>query len=121
MRLAGRRHVNLDTLHTQRSPHWSLSVDWRPGRWDPLTNAPVGGYPILHVRGRCEDGSIIDDMHYACGGGEEQPPFDGWFAPYKSGDGFYQVRPVEWQPLTAEPEAHAEGETAEATSPGMRA
>lgn len=58
----------------------------------------------MHVRGRRADGTVIDDMHYACGDGDGlMPPFDGWFAPYKQGEGFYQVHPVEWQPLRAQP------------------
>lgn len=84
-------------------PHWSLSVDWRPGRWDSMSTAPTRGYPILHVRGRDKLGNVIDDMHYACGDGDGMmPPFDGWFI--RIGDGFSQVHPVEWQPLTASPE-----------------
>lgn len=65
-----------------------------------MSNAPVLGM-ILHVRGRDASGRILEPMHYACGGGEEQPPFEGWFVPYKHGEGFYQVQPVEWQPLSA--------------------
>src|SRR6478735_7107464 len=92
--------VNLERLHTEQHPHWSLAVQWRPGRWDPMTNAPSEGYPILHVRGRRADGTIIPKMHRACGDGDGlMPPFDGWFAPYASGsDGFHEVHPVEWQP-----------------------
>jgi hypothetical protein len=92
-------------------PHWSEAVDWRPGRWDPMSTAPRAGNPIMHVRGRTADGRIVEPMHYACGDGDGlMPPFDGWFVPYGGDastrrDGFYQVRPVEWQPLRALPEA----------------
>ena len=92
-------------LHSQAHPHWSQTVEWRAGRFDPMSNAPTKGYPILHVRGRDKDGKLLEPMHFADGGGEEQPPFRGWFMPY--GDrtsGFYEVRPVEWQPLRAEPQ-----------------
>lgn len=85
-------------------PHWSVGIEWRPGRWDPMSNAPTAGYPILEVRGRTSDGRLLEPMHFAFGGGEEQPAFRGWFVP--RGDrnsGFYQVDPVEWQPLTASP------------------
>lgn len=83
--------------------HWSESVEWRPGRWDPMSNAPIDGYPILEVRGRTASGQLLEPMHYAYGGGEDQPPFRGWFVPYKAGSGFYEVSPVEWQPLGAQP------------------
>ena len=88
------------------SGHWSEDVEWRHDRWDPMSNAPVSGYPIVHVRGRTHQGVIIEPIHYACGGGEEQPAFDGWFRPvsYNSegrANGFHQVTVVEWQPLRA--------------------
>jgi hypothetical protein len=91
------------TLHTDARPHWSTTVDWRRDRWDPMTNAPRDGYPILMVRGRTAEGKVLEPMHYACGDGDGlMAPFDGWFVPYGNGcDGFYQVRPVEWQPIRA--------------------
>lgn len=93
-------------LHADHHPHWSLSVKWRKDRWDHLSFAPVRGYPIQHIKGRTKDGEIIKDMHYACGDGDGlMPPFDGWFAPYPDREsGFYQVFPVEWQPLTVSEE-----------------
>jgi dihydrofolate reductase len=81
--------------------HWSDDVEWRPGRWDALSSAPQD---CTYVRGRAADGKLLEPMHYACGGGEEQPSFDGWFLPYSDGSGFYQVRPVSWQPLRALPD-----------------
>lgn len=84
-------------------PHWSESVEWRDGRWDPMSNAPSEGHPIMEVRGRDEHSKIIENMHYAYGGGDDQPAFRGWFTPW--GNGFLQVRPVEWQPLRAKPTA----------------
>lgn len=81
-------------------PHWSEFVDWRHDRWDPLINAPVGGYPIIHVRGRSKEGKVYEKMHYACGDGDGlMPPFVGWFVP--GGGGFVGVDPVEWQPRRA--------------------
>jgi hypothetical protein len=39
-------------------------------------------------------------IHYAYGGGEEQPPFKGWFYKAPGGDGFYEVpswiKPLVW-------------------------
>jgi hypothetical protein len=84
-------------------PHWSEAVDWRPGRWDPLCNAPIGGR-VLEVRGRDAAGRLLEPMHWACGDGDGlMPPFIGWFVP--GGGGFVGVDPVEWQPLRAAPEA----------------
>lgn len=84
--------------------HWSERIEWRPGRWDPMSNAPMTG-PIVHVRGRDKNGVLLEPMHYAYGGGEEQPPFRGWFIPYSNPKlGFHQVNPVEWQPLKASPD-----------------
>lgn len=104
---ADREDLILMVLHAPpQHPHWSESVDWRAGRWDPMVNAPCRGSPILHVRGREADGRVVEPMHYACGDGDGMmPPFDGWFVPCRSGDAFVQVRPVEWQPLRALPDA----------------
>lgn len=91
------------TLHNPpEHPHWSEAVDWRHDRWDPMVNAPRAGWPILHVRGRTAEGRILEQIHFASDlSGEEQPAFEGWFAPYTGERGFYQVTPVEWQPLRA--------------------
>lgn len=97
------------------TPHWSTTVEWRPGRWDPMSNAPVTGYPILRVRGRDKDGKLIENMHYAEGGGEEQPPFKGWFVP--AGERSYSgVDPVEWQPMNASPTEFPDGGVIEGTN-----
>lgn len=80
-------------------PHWSEGIEWPASRWDPMVNAPRAGYPILQIRCRLADGRIAEPVHYACGGGDEQPPFDGWFEP--AGSGFQEVAAVEWQPLRA--------------------
>lgn len=75
-------------------------MEWHVDRWDPLSNAPTDGYPILHVRGRGKAGEIFEPMHKANGDGDGvMPPFDGWFVP--CGNGYTQVFPVEWQPLRA--------------------
>ncbi|GKS92758.1 hypothetical protein [Acidovorax sp. SUPP2539] len=93
-------------LHSEQHPHWSETVEWRSGRWDAMSSAPTRGYPILNVRGRDEAGRLLEPMHYAFGDGDGMmPAFGGWFVPYANrNDGFYEVRPVEWQPLRAEPE-----------------
>lgn len=97
-------HQVPDTHHSERVPHWSECIEWRPGRWDPMANAPSRGSSILKVRGRDAKGAILEPMHFAEGGGEEQPSFKGWFVPYGDGmSGSYEVHPVEWQPLRARP------------------
>ena len=93
------------------APHWSETVVWRDGRFDPMSNAPTTGWPILHVRGRTADGKLLEPMHYACGDGDGlMPPFDGWFLPNENASGYYQVSPVEWQPLRASPQEHEESQ-----------
>ena len=84
----------------KKAPHWSHSVQWSSDRWDPMVSAPHKGR-VTEVKGRTKDGFVIACMHYAHGGGEEQPAFRGWFAPFNplEARGFYQVFPVEWQPL----------------------
>lgn len=91
-----------DRLDSPRHPHWSVSCEWRPGRWDPMSNAPAS---TREIRGRDASGKLLEPMHFACDlSGEEQPAFQGWFVPSTGGRGFYQVRPVEWQPLSALPD-----------------
>lgn len=99
--LAMRKIVYADRFHSERVPHWSLRVRWRPGRWDPMANAPCEG-GVLEVRGRDAKGVILESMHFACDlSGEYQLPFKGWFV--KRSWGYSQVYPVEWQPLHASP------------------
>jgi hypothetical protein len=87
-------------IHSESHPHWSETIEWRDGRWDAMSSAPTAG-KIMEVRGRSENGNIFEPMHYAYGGGDEQPAFRGWFIP--AGGGYMQVLPVEWQPLRAKP------------------
>jgi hypothetical protein len=82
--------------------HWSESVDWRPGRWDPMSNAPAMDAPLTEIRVRDAKGRIYEPVHWAQGGGEEQPPFRGWFV--RTPNINYGVDPVEWQPLRASPD-----------------
>lgn len=88
--------------YRRQQRHWSDAIHWRPGRWDDLSTAPKD---CTMVRGLDAAGKVLEPMHYACDhSGEDQPYFDGWFLPYKDGSGFYQVRPVAWQPLRALPD-----------------
>lgn len=93
----------MDRFHSETRPHWSVGVDWPADRWDPMHTAPSKGPTMINVRGRTADGRVLEPMHYAYGGGEEQPPFRGWFIPMGE-HGYQQVSPVEWQPLTVKKE-----------------
>lgn len=88
---------NCERLHSEKWPHWSTKVKvWEHNRWDPISTAPQGGFPILHVRGRSLKGRIYDRMHFARDlSGDEQPPFEGWF----DSATYNQVDPFEWQPI----------------------
>lgn len=98
-------------LDSRQHPHWSTTCEWRAGRWDPMSNAPAS---TREIRGRDKDGKILEPMHFACDlSGEDQPAFRGWFVPSRDKDGrvlgFSEVQPVEWQPLTAQPEELTNG------------
>lgn len=87
-------------LDAPRHTHWSESVEWRPGRWDPMSSAPAS---TREIRGRDAQGRILEPMHFASDrSGEDQPAFHGWFVP-NGGGGYRGVQPVEWQPLRAKP------------------
>lgn len=88
------------TLHNPpRYPHWSESVEWRAGRWDPMCNAPQRSH-VLEVRGRDKKGKVLEPIHWADGDGDGlMPAFTGWFI--KNGNGYLGVEPIEWQPLRA--------------------
>lgn len=48
----------------------------------PLSEAPKEGHPIEHVLAVVRDfhgNRNWVSLHYAYGGGDEQPPFRGWF------------------------------------------
>ena len=65
-------------------------------RWRPMSKYPARGIPP-RVRVKMRDGTIRPDAHHAEGGGEDQPPFKGWFVP--CGDGFVGIDdPVAWMP-----------------------
>lgn len=97
----GTRYAFVTYERAPRRAHWSDEIHWREGRWDDMSTAPRD---TTEIRGKTAEGRLLEPMHYACGGGEEQPAFDGWFMPYESSDGYYEVRPVAWQPLRALPE-----------------
>lgn len=73
--------------------------NWDGVEWLPMRIAPDMSWPeVLHFDAKLKDGRVVD-CHYACGGGEDQPRFDGWFAPYGDGcSGYYEVNPVAWRP-----------------------
>jgi hypothetical protein len=70
--------------------------------WLSMKSAPIEVYPIQHVQGKLADGTTVEDMHFAKDlSGEDQPPFNGWFVPFRSGHGYYEVTPVAWKPQEA--------------------
>ncbi len=54
--------------------------------WRSTDRAPKG-YPIQHVQLLMTNNTVIKNAHYACGGGEEQDFFSGWFTPVIRADG----------------------------------
>lgn len=104
-----KRDIDPINVHSPQHPHWSESVEWRSGRWDSMSSAPTKGSTIMFIRGRGADGQIFEQMHYAVGGGDEQPPFEGWFVASSDDRSFCQVFPVEWQPSRALMEEREKG------------
>jgi len=66
--------------------------------WRKMKSAPWNTYPIQHIQIMTSTGEIYIDCHFACGGGEDQPRFSGWFVPFTHGRGFYEVNPILWRP-----------------------
>lgn len=60
--------------------------------WRDMDSAPKDA---TWIRVLLEDGAECR-AHWACGGGEEQPPFKGWFV--ARGDYFSEVEPLKWMP-----------------------
>lgn len=71
------------------------------GQWLPMHTAPrdASWIEVLTVNGE------IHRAHFASGGGEEQPPFEGWFKESESSTCFYEITEalVEWRPILAPP------------------
>lgn len=110
--------------HSEDLPHWSNEVkDWPRDRWDPMTNAPKCGMEIrirytevkslqslrnadLQKRRVMPSQRSVEYAHYACGGGDEQPAFNGWFERKEGVSGFTEIpsneKLMEWQPLWAD-------------------
>lgn len=73
----------------------------QPAPWRPMHEAPIDDPEMRWITGQLADGSQVA-MHYACDlSGEEQPPFQGWYAAYEDTlrRGFYQVHPLRWRPV----------------------
>lgn len=63
--------------------------------WLPIRSGP---HNLTHVEVKDQNGDVYPDAHWASDrSGEEQPPFEGWFAP--AGSGFRQIEnPQYWRP-----------------------
>lgn len=74
-------------------------------KWQPMETAPKNGHPIEDTLILTEDrhgNRHIYLCHWACGGGEDQPPFGpAWF--YTLGDRFVELteKPIGWLPTPA--------------------
>lgn len=70
--------------------------------WQPIKTAPLNATEVILrvpvARGWPDHYQVI--AHWASGGGEEQPPFRGWFR--HNGFGFSEVsgEPTHWRPLS---------------------
>lgn len=63
--------------------------------WRTMDTAPL---TATWVEVKLADGRELI-AHWACGGGEEQPPFRGWFIKYRGCNGFYGIAdPISWRP-----------------------
>ena len=79
------------------------SLRWCPDcfRCGPIDTSgwrPLDEYvPCNTVRVLMADGSIIENAHWACGGGDDRPLFEGWFIP--SGKRGYRGidNPIRWK------------------------
>lgn len=90
------------------SPPSELGAAHGSVTWLPMDTAPKEGYPVQFVRLLMQDGSIVENAHWAYGGGEEQPAFGpAWFRPFLRSDGsvssYYEVtgKPQAWASLNA--------------------
>jgi hypothetical protein len=67
--------------------------------WQPIETAPKNGTKILALM---RDGTIHRETHWADGGGEDQPPFRGWFIPEMKDHKILFYRgietPLAWKP-----------------------
>lgn len=61
--------------------------------WQDMSTAPL---TAREVQVKLDDGRVLV-AHYAEGGGEDQPPFKGWFR--RVLDTYREVTPVAWRPL----------------------
>ena len=71
----------------------------KTGGWMPIETAPKNAKEIL-VRTQDKHGNVgVVVAHYADGGGEDQPPYKGWFM--RNNYGFHEIamKLLDWQPL----------------------
>lgn len=94
---------------TERAPHWSNGIEWRPGRWDPIANAPRSHQ---RIRIREHNGTVRDNCHFVMHGVVR----DGGYHDLAAGSWTFEVIgqqgqvlmyravnvPIEWQPMRAQ-------------------
>lgn len=81
----------------------SIQQSFAMDDWRTMATAPKNA---TSVRVKMKDGTVHEDAHWAQGGGEDQPPFIGWFIPVKNEAGettwFCGIDdPAYWQPRLA--------------------
>jgi len=68
---------------------WSDTSPCGPDHWWFAEAMPEGrDTRVVHYDVMLESGEVVE-VHYAFGGGEDQPPFEGWFR--DAGGWFYEV------------------------------
>ena len=90
----------------------------KPANLRPMSDAPTSKsvWVALWYQAKPEfDGNIFPvAAHYACGGGEDQPRFNGWFRWSGGSGGFYEAPadPIGWTPIegVSSPSPPARGE-----------
>lgn len=100
--------TSADWRDTERAPHWSNSIEWADGRWDPISNAPRS-----HQRIRVRDlrGRVVENAYFIMHGARRRGVVDlnagSWTYEIRGEQGqilsYGAVVPVEWQPMRAKP------------------
>lgn len=94
---------------TERAPHWSNSIEWRPGRWDPIATAPRS-HQLIRVRNLA--GHVTERvcfwMHGAMVNGSHDLNAGTWWQNDRDAAGnligHRHVRDaIEWQPMRVQP------------------
>lgn len=78
-------------MSARPAPHWSDTIAWRAGRWDPMANAPHG----RPIRIRTESGAMFEPVAFKWRAWR-------WLSSPLGPRDQLSVTPWEWQPLHAD-------------------